>query len=63
MIAVIIVIFFALVGFIFWLGLWGDKKKEGQPPVEAEAAIGDELTIKHNSGRERCKENQLESFA
>ena len=32
-IAVIIVIFFALVGFIFWLGLWGDKKKEGQPPM------------------------------
>ncbi len=42
MIAVIIVIFFALVGFIFWLGLWGDKKKEGQPPVEAEATTGDD---------------------
>ena len=42
MIAVIIVIFFALVGFIFWLGLWGDKKKEGQPPVEAEASAGDD---------------------
>ena len=42
MIAVIIVIFFALVGFIFWLGLWGDKKKEGQLPVEAEASAGDD---------------------
>ena len=42
MIAVIIVIFFALVGFIFWLGLWGDKKKEGDPPVEAEASAGDD---------------------
>jgi len=42
MIAVIIVIFFALVGFIFWLGLWGDKKKEGPPPVEAEASAGDD---------------------
>ena len=41
-IAVIIVIFFALVGFIFWLGLWGDKKKEGQPPVEADATTGDD---------------------
>ena len=26
-IAVIMVIFFALVGFIFWIGLWGEKKK------------------------------------
>ena len=42
MIAVIIVIFFALVGFIFWLGLWGDKKKEEPPPVEAEASAGDD---------------------
>ena len=42
MIAVIMVIFFALVGFIFWLGLWGDKKKEGPPPIEAEAATGDD---------------------
>ena len=42
MIAVIIVIFFALVGFIFWLGLWGDKKKEGPPTVEAEASAGDD---------------------
>ena len=41
-IAVIIVIFFALVGFIFWLGLWGDQKKEGQPPIEAEATTGDD---------------------
>ena len=41
-IAVIIVIFFALVGFIFWLGLWGDKKKEGQPPTEMEATTGDD---------------------
>ncbi len=42
MIAIIIVIFFALVGFIFWLGLWGDKKKEVPPPVEAEAPAGDD---------------------
>ncbi len=41
-IAIIIVIFFALVGFIFWLGLWGDKKKEGAPPVEADVTTGDD---------------------
>ena len=28
MVAIIMVAFFALVGFIFWLGLWGEKKKE-----------------------------------
>ncbi|RKU18152.1 hypothetical protein C6501_03130 [Candidatus Poribacteria bacterium] len=37
MVAVIMVIFFALVGFIFWLGLWGDKKKQPAVPIEAEA--------------------------
>ena len=29
-IAVIMVIFFALVGFIFWIGLWGEKKKAAE---------------------------------
>jgi hypothetical protein len=29
-IAIIMVIFFALVGFIFWIGLWGEKKKEAE---------------------------------
>jgi hypothetical protein len=39
-VAIIMVIFFALVGFIFWLGLWGEKKKqEVATPVEAEAAM------------------------
>ena len=28
MVAIIMVAFFALVGFIFWLGLWGEKKKQ-----------------------------------
>ena len=42
MISVIMVIFFALVGFIFWLGLWGDKKKEQQSSIEAEATTGDD---------------------
>ena len=38
MVAIIMVIFFALVGFIFWLGLWGEKKKQAAAtPVEAEA--------------------------
>ncbi len=37
MVSIIMVIFFALVGFIFWLGLWGDKKKQAAVPVEAEA--------------------------
>ena len=41
-IAVIIVIFFALVGFIFWIGLWGDKKKGKLATLEAEDAIGDD---------------------
>jgi len=37
MVSIIMVIFFALVGFIFWLGLWGDKKKQPSTPIEAEA--------------------------
>jgi len=41
-IAVIIVIFFALVGFIFWIGLWGDKKKAKLVNLEAENAVGDD---------------------
>ena len=37
MVAIIMVIFFALVGFIFWLGLWGEKKKQAAAaPVETE---------------------------
>ena len=43
MVAIIMVIFFALVGFIFWIGLWGEKKKQEKAPVEAEvAAQGDD---------------------
>ena len=38
MVAIIMVIFFALVGFIFWLGLWGEKKKQEKTAVEAEVA-------------------------
>ena len=41
-IAMIIVIFFALVGFIFWIGLWGDKKKAALASVDAGAATGDD---------------------
>ncbi|RKU32096.1 hypothetical protein C6497_00220 [Candidatus Poribacteria bacterium] len=37
-VSVIMVIFFALVGFIFWLGLWGEKKKENAVQLEAEVA-------------------------
>ena len=37
MVAIIMVIFFALVGFIFWLGLWGEKKKQAATPAEAES--------------------------
>jgi uncharacterized protein YpmB len=37
-VAIIMVIFFALVGFIFWLGLWGEKKKQQEVSVEATAA-------------------------
>ena len=37
MVAIIMVIFFALVGFIFWLGLWGEKKKLPAVPIKAEA--------------------------
>ncbi len=39
MVSVIMVIFFALVGFIFWLGLWGDKKKQKAVPIETEALV------------------------
>ena len=43
MVAIIMVAFFALVGFIFWLGLWGEKKKQEKAAVEAEvAAQGDD---------------------
>ena len=43
MVAIIMVVFFALVGFIFWLGLWGEKKKQEKTAVEAEvAAQGDD---------------------
>ena len=41
-IAVIMVIFFALVGFIFWIGLWGDKKIAVHAPVTAEVGTGDD---------------------
>jgi hypothetical protein len=41
-IAIIMVIFFALVGFIFWIGLWGDKKKAAHAPIEAEVGTGDD---------------------
>ena len=37
-VSVIMVIFFALVGFIFWLGLWGEKKKETSVQLEAEVS-------------------------
>lgn len=37
-VSVIMVIFFALVGFIFWLGLWGEKKKETAVQLEAEVS-------------------------
>ena len=43
MVAIIMVIFFALVGFIFWLGLWGEKKKQQKVSVEtAVTAEGDD---------------------
>ncbi len=41
-IAIIMVIFFALVGFIFWIGLWGDKKKSEHAPIAAEVGAGDD---------------------
>ena len=41
MVAIIMVIFFALVGFIFWLGLWGEKKKQASVAT-AEAAVAAE---------------------
>ena len=38
MVSIIMVIFFALVGFIFWLGLWGERKKQkAVPTMESEA--------------------------
>ena len=36
MVAIIMVAFFALVGFIFWLGLWGEKKKEEKAATTTE---------------------------
>ena len=39
-IAVIMVLFFALVGFIFWIGLLGEKKKETDVHNEAQAVSG-----------------------
>ena len=36
MVSIIMVIFFALVGFIFWLGLWGDKKKQSYSEIVEE---------------------------
>ena len=36
MVSIIMVIFFTLVGFIFWLGLWGEKKKQNSVSIEAE---------------------------
>ena len=41
-IAIIMVIFFALVGFIFWIGLWGDKKKSEPAPIAAEVGTSDD---------------------
>lgn len=41
-VSVIMVIFFALVGFIFWLGLWGEKKKETTAQVEGEVSTGND---------------------
>lgn len=41
MVAIIMVAFFALVGFIFWLGLWGEKKKQASAAT-AEAAVAAE---------------------
>ena len=38
MVSIIMVIFFALVGFIFWLGLWGEKKKQNSVSIEAEVS-------------------------
>ena len=41
-IAIIMVVFFTLVGFIFWIGLWGDKKKAEHAPIAAEGATSDD---------------------
>ena len=41
-ISVIIIVFFSLVGFIFWLGLMGDKKKAEAVHAEAPALSGSE---------------------
>ena len=40
--SVIIIIFFALVGFIFWLGLMGDKKKAEAVHAEEPVRVGNE---------------------
>ena len=40
MVSIIMVIFFALVGFIFWLGLWGEKKKQqAAVPIVSEVPV------------------------
>ncbi len=39
MVSIILIIFFALVGFIFWLGLWGDKKKQGKVALVEEVPV------------------------
>lgn len=39
-ISVIMIIFFALVAFIFWIGLLGDKKKDVDVAPETEAISG-----------------------
>ena len=41
-ISVIIIVFFALVGFIFWLGLMGDKKKAEAAHAEEPVLVGNE---------------------
>lgn len=41
-VSVIMIIFFALVGFIFWLGLWGEKKKETSVQLEGEVSAGND---------------------
>ena len=39
-IAIIMVIFFALVGFIFWIGLLGEKQKDSDEHIEVKAVSG-----------------------
>ena len=40
MVSIIMIVFFALVGFIFWLGLLGDKKKQTDVPMVEAAPAG-----------------------